>query len=139
MSSDASSPRALPYSRISVAPLGSPDTPFFVIDLTPTFLLSRGLMPFDSRLVPLSEEIVCPPLPQSADWKEDACAGTDRWVSVTPIVKGKAGFFRWTGGLEDGALADNVGFPGLRPWSVGMWLREVEIESPVGEVLGEKS
>ncbi|EKM52508.1 uncharacterized protein PHACADRAFT_149215 [Phanerochaete carnosa HHB-10118-sp] len=136
--SGANSPKALPYSRICVAPPDAPDNPFFVTDLAPSFLLSSGLIPFSSSFVPLSREVECPPLPQSDSWREDACIGTERWVSLTPAMKGKAGFFRWKGGLADGALADNVGLPNVRPWSTGMWLREFELEFPVGDVLGKR-
>ena len=108
------------------------------MDLSPTCVLSSGIIPFDSSRLPMSNEIVCPPLPQSPSWTEDACVGTDHWVSITPIMKGKAGFFRWTGGLQDGALADNVGFPDVQPWSLGMWLREFDLEFPAGEILDKK-
>lgn len=134
----SASPSALPYSRIAVAPPDAPEDPFFVLDLAPTLLLGRGVLPFNSRFVPFSSRIACPPLPQSERWKEDACVGTDRWVALTPGMSGKAGFFSAKGGLPGGAFADNVGFPDVRPFSTAMWLREFKLEFPVGDVLGKK-
>ncbi|KAI0339046.1 hypothetical protein BDW22DRAFT_1336759 [Trametopsis cervina] len=136
--SAATSPGALPYSRIEVSPPDAPERPFFVIDLSTTFLGSNARIPFNSALSPVSLEIVCPPLPQSPKWAEDGCVGTNRWVSINSGMKGKAGLFKAKGGLEDGKMGDDVGFPDVQPWSVGMWLNEFKLEFPVGVELGKK-
>ncbi|KAJ3530063.1 hypothetical protein NM688_g7764 [Phlebia brevispora] len=136
--SDASSPKALPYSRITVASPETPDKPFFAVDLTPTMLLGSGIIPFNTKYLPMSTDMAHPPLPQSPNWREDALVGTDRWCLMPLLMKGKAGFFRCKGGLEDGKYGDNEAFPDFRPWSVGMWLRDFELEFPVGEHLGKK-
>ncbi|KAI0339249.1 hypothetical protein BDW22DRAFT_1336398 [Trametopsis cervina] len=136
--SGATSPNALPYSRVEVSPPDAPDRPFFVINLSATFIGSNARIPFNSALSPLSVEIVCPPLPQSPDWTEDGRVGTDRWISITPAMKGKAGLFKAKGGLEDGKMGDDVGFPDIQPWTIGMWLNEFQLEFPMGIELGRK-
>ena len=133
------SSKALPYSRISVAPHDSPETPFFVIDLSPTMFLSDGIIPFSTHLFPTSLlQTVNPPLPQSLNWKEDGRVGTETWLAFTSGMKGKAGFFRGAGGLPGGAFGNGIDFPDVKPWSLGMWVREFELNFPIPEVLGKK-
>lgn len=48
-------------------------------------------------------------------------------------MKGKAGFFRSGGALEDGQYGDGVGFPDVRPWKTGMWLTNFELDFYVGD------
>ncbi|KAJ3538184.1 hypothetical protein NM688_g6555 [Phlebia brevispora] len=136
--SNASSPKALPYSRITVASLETPDKPFFAVDLTPTMLFSSGVIPFNTRFLPINTALAHPPLPHSLNWRKDGLVGTDRWCVLPMLLKGRAGFFRCKGALEGGKYGDSVGFPDFRPWSVGMWLRDFELELPVGEHLGKK-
>lgn len=130
--------RDLPYSRIAIAPPESHDAPFFLVDLVSIPLLSKGVIPFSSAFLPISTEAVCPPLPQSLTWREDALVGTDRWISLSTKMTGNAGLFRFRGALEGGKLGDGVGFPTVEPWPVAMWLRDFELDFPVGIVLDKK-
>lgn len=131
--------RDLPYSRIAIAPPESPDAPFFLVDLIFIPLLSKGVIPFSSAFLPISTEAVCPPLPQSLNWRDDALVGTDRWISSSTKMKGNAGLFRFRGALEGGRLGDGVGFPTVEPWPVAMWLKDFELDFPVGIVLDKKN
>lgn len=53
-------------------------------------------------------------------------------------MKGKGGLFWAKGGLEGGKYGDDVLFPDVRPWSMGMWLKDFELEFPVSEEPGKK-
>lgn len=100
---------------------------------------SSGSIPFNSDIFPHSMlQTVNPPLPQSVYAKEDGQVGTENWVAFVSGMKGKAGFFKSRGGLDGGAYADNIGFPDVKPWSIGMWLREFELEFPVPDILDKK-
>lgn len=95
-------------------------------------------MPFNSAFLPLSTETICPPLPQSPNWREDGLIGTDRWISVTPGMKGSAGLFKFRGALEGGKIGDDIGFPSVQPCSIATWLRNFELDFPVGIVPDKK-
>lgn len=132
------SKRDLPYTRIAIAPPGFPDMPFFLVDLVPIPLLSKGILPVNTAYWPIDTEAVCPPLPQSSTWREDGLVGTDRWVSITSGMKGSAGIFRFRGALEGGKLSDGIGFPIVKPWPIAMWMRDFELDFPLGVVLDKK-
>ena len=131
-------PTDLPYTRIEVAPPSNPDKPFFAVDLTPTSLLSRGSIPFNTAWIPINQDMAHPPLPQSPSWREDALVGTEIWNQLPLLMKGKAGFFWGKGGLEGKKFGDNEGFPDVKPYSLGMWLRNFELDFPVGESFKSK-
>lgn len=125
----------LPYSKISVADPLDPDHPFFVAELTPSFMTSMGL-PFNSAYVPMSLYMAHPPLPESLKWKEDARVGTDQWSTIESGMTGKAGVFWAKGGLPGGKYGDGVGFPDVSLWSFGTWLRDFKLDFPVGKLPG---
>ena len=101
--------------------------------MTPTSLLSRGSISFNSAWVPINQDLGQPPLPQSPNWREDALIGTELWNQLPLVMKGKAGFFWGKGGLVGKKFGDNEGFPDAKPYSLGMWLRNFELDFPVGE------
>lgn len=125
-----------PYIRVSVSSPSDPTHahPFFAADLKPS-LLSALSMPFHSSYVPLRMNMAHPPLPQSLHWRDDAMVGTDRWCAMDPTMKGKAGMFWSKGGLEGGRYGDGVGWPDVRPWAAGMWLRDFSLVFDVPKVL----
>ena len=101
--------------------------------------LSAARLPYDSSKLPMNMALVAPPLPQSGHWRENGLVGTDRWVSITPHMRGAAGFFRAKGGLEDAKFADGAGFPDVEPWSLGMWLKDFRATFLDGEEIGKKA
>ena len=109
------------------------------MDLEPTMFFSNGVLPFSTEMLPLSQELVFPPLPQSSSWQEDACVGSDEWKKASPAMKGKAGFFWSKGGLTSGEYSDKEGFPDIQPWSLGIWVREMSFSFILGESLDKKS
>ncbi|KAJ3479950.1 hypothetical protein NLI96_g8694 [Meripilus lineatus] len=125
--------KTIPYSKIAVAPVSDPDEPFFVADLTSTWLFSTPVIPFNTSYSPVSMLCIYPPLPQSPQWRENGQVGTDRWWSLAAQIKGKAGLFRAKGGLEGEKFGDNVGFPDVKPMSLGFWLPDAEMLFDVGE------
>lgn len=54
---------------------------------------------------------------------------------MDPEMKGKAGMFWSKGGLEGGKYGDGVGWPDVKPWSAGMWLRDFSLVFDVPKVL----
>ena len=128
----------LPYSKISVADPGNPKHPFFVVDLTSSILTSVGL-PFSTKYMPLSMYMAMPPLPHSPYWREDGRVGTDHWLASAPVINGKAGLIWASGGLADGKFGDGVGFPDVKPFSFGMWLRDSVLEIEVSKQLDKDS
>lgn len=86
----------------------------------------------------MSMELVAPPLPESPDWRENGLVGTDKWMSITPHMRGTAGFFRAKGGLEGGKYGDDDGFPDVSPWSIGMWLKDFAASFSEAEEIGKK-
>ena len=86
----------------------------------------------------MNQDLAHPPLPQSLKWHEDAMVGTDSWCSLPLLMKGRAGFFWHKGGLEGKKYGDNEGFPDVKPWSLGMWLRNFELDFTVGKHFGNK-
>ncbi|TCD60368.1 hypothetical protein EIP91_010259 [Steccherinum ochraceum] len=124
----------LPYSKISVASPSDPEHPFFVAEITPSMTTSTSL-PFSTLYVPLSMYMAHPPLPQSPNWRETGQVGTDSWLALTPVMKGKAGVFWAQGGLESRRYGDDVGFPDIKLWSLGMWLKDFELEFGISKLL----
>ncbi|PSS29781.1 hypothetical protein PHLCEN_2v2929 [Hermanssonia centrifuga] len=131
--------QGVPYSRISLAPLSHPDRPFFSVDLSPTRFFATARIPFDGSMIPKSlVYVVHPPVPESLNWKEDGMVGSDQWLGCPFVMKGKAGLFWGTGGLEGGKYGDEVGFPDVRPWSLGVWIPDADIYFATGDIIGKK-
>ncbi|KAH8097115.1 hypothetical protein BXZ70DRAFT_944312 [Cristinia sonorae] len=125
----------LPYSKISVAHPSDPSHPFFVVDLSSSMLTSAGI-PVNTAYSPISMQMVHPPVPQSPNWREDGRVGTDKWWELTPGMKGKAGVVWAKGGLEGGKFGDGIGFPDVKLWSMGVWMRDFELDFGVGKMVG---
>ena len=114
------------YPPTSSAGGGSSDAqPFFsaVVSKAASFLPS---IPFSSTITPIDTTLVQPPLPTSPT--NPALVGTDSWKSFLSVMKGKVRFM-WVkpGEIKDAdgkaQFGDGVGFPKIKPWSLGMyWL-----------------
>jgi len=71
----------LPYSKVSVSDPSTPDQPFFVVDLTPSFL-SAVALPLNSTYIALSMYMAHPPLHEARNGrKTGALVPTAGWVS----------------------------------------------------------
>ena len=57
---------------------------------------------------------------------------------MRPVIKGKMGLIRCKGGLEDGKFGDDLGFPDVHPFSLGMWLPDAEVAWRIGMRLVKK-
>ena len=87
----------------------------------------------------MNQLLAMPPLPQDSHWRDpsDGRVGTNRWCSLKPLMKGKMGPFWSQGGLPEGKYGDGVGFPNVKPWALGLWLRDFHLDFPVGTQVGE--
>ena len=48
-------------------------------------------------------------------------------------MKGKGTVIWGEGGLEGGKYGDDVGMPNISPWKWGLWLKDFQLEFPIGE------
>lgn len=134
---NAKSPDDLPYSRIAVSTPSDPEHPFFAINITPSRFLSTPWLPYKSSWSPLDTYMVQPPLSESPTWREDALVGTNRWCGMDPLMQCKAAIIWGEGGLEGGKYGDDVGMSDIKPWKMGMWLKDFQMDFPVSEEIGK--
>lgn len=87
----------------------------------------------------MNQLLVMPPLPQHSNCHDpsDGRVGTNRWCSLQPLMKGKMGPFWSNGGLLEGKYGDGIGFPDVKPWSLGLWLRDFHLDFSVGTQVGD--
>ena len=89
-----------------------------------------------------------PPLPASRGHDGDdasSVVGTDQWLSVLPSMKGKAEIVWYTpggedtesGGVQSGGYGDGVGFPKVKPWRMGIHVKNFVLEFPEGRLVVE--
>jgi hypothetical protein len=123
---------SLPHKRIEVY---NPDEekPFFAVDLKSAAWGATLPMMVSTLLSPIDLHLVQPPLPKG----EAERVGTERWWGVVPYLRGKAGVAWGSGGLEGGNWGDDVSFPRVKPWSLGLWWKNVDVCFPQGEAVGE--
>ena len=135
----ATSPDHLPYAKISLSSPEDPEHPFFAINIAPSRFLSKPWFPYRSTWTPLDTSLVQPPLPESPTWREDAQVGTNHWWAIDPLMSGKGAVIWGNGGLEEGKCGDGVGMPDVRPWKMGLWLKDLRLQFPIGEdIVGNK-
>ena len=48
-------------------------------------------------------------------------------------MKGKGTVIWGEGGLEGGKYGDGSGMPDINPWKMGLWLKDFQLEFPIGE------
>lgn len=124
----------LPYKRVEVFNPGEEDKPFFAVDLQSAAWGMTLPGTVSTTMSPLDLTLVQPPLPQDGAER----VGTDKWLRVKPLLQGKAGLAWGSGGLEGGEWGDDVGFPKVKLWSLGLWWKKVGVTFKVPDVLGEE-
>jgi len=123
------------YSRVELREVGETDEakPFFAVDLTPA--MWGVTMPLSTAFSPLDLELVHPPCPRGPDVERSE---SRHWYNVKPFITGRAGGAWAKGGMENGEWADGARFPKAKPYSLGVWWKDVTIDFPEGIVLGEE-
>ena len=87
----------------------------------------------------MDTSLVLPPLPESSTWREDAKVETSHWKGIDSVMKGKGTVIWGEGGLEGGKYGDGSGMPDINPWKMGLWLKDFQLEFPIGEeITGDK-
>ncbi|KAH8836016.1 hypothetical protein DL96DRAFT_1455222, partial [Flagelloscypha sp. PMI_526] len=117
--------------KIEVAHPGS-STPFFKASMKPIPVLSLVRVPSSTSWFGSFFALSCPPIPKGEDPLE---VGTDKWATLTPLLKGKASLVRFIPGLPSGKSGDGKGYPNVSPYGVGVALEEVVIDFPVASWL----
>jgi len=69
-----------------------------------------------------------PPLPKNPSSEHPEEIGTDKWASLTPILKGNLKVVKWVAGSEEGIISDGVEFPKMKPWSVGIEMDDLDLD-----------
>ncbi|QRV80601.1 hypothetical protein RhiJN_08616 [Ceratobasidium sp. AG-Ba] len=97
----------------------------------PSFPLDLGRVPhflFDLRLFQ-------PPLTNLG--QGNGLVGTEKWCTVAPNFSGEVRVMYTEPKLSKGKLGDGVGFPDVRPMSVGLWWPKVKILADLSVILDE--
>jgi len=82
-------------------------------------------VPFSSRILGKYLGLIQPPLPAGENPEEVA---TEDWASMIPEMKGKTRLVSVTPELEGERYGDGIGFPAVTPWSVGVFMEDLELD-----------
>jgi hypothetical protein len=128
--------------KLEVFPLSPANAaPFFSAVATPSNWVPN--FSFNFRSLPQDILLVQPPVP-SQEPDAYSMVGTDRWVWILLGLRGKAEIVRYTPGGEGsdgvklGEYADGVGFPKIKPWRLGVHIKDSIIDLPEGDVIEDK-
>lgn len=104
--------------------------PCFAARITPSWFVPAPAIPFHTKFLPFTVDLVQPPLEQSEHADKDGLVGTNVWQKMLPSFSGKIKLVRMVGLLEGEKYGDGVDFPNIRPWKTGIYWPDVTIEFP---------
>lgn len=105
-----------------LASLPGISTPFFKASLQSISLVTRVAIPGKTTLLGQYFKLIQPPLPAGDSLEE---VGTSQWVDLVPVMKGSA-HATWVIPELDGKLGDGVSFPAVVPWSLAIFLDNID-------------
>lgn len=87
-------------------------------------ILSYLPIPFNSRILGKHSNLVQPLLPEGQKPEE---VSTNQWAQLIPGMTGTMYLISLTPKL-DGKVGDGAGFPAVVPWSIGVYMGNVNLD-----------